>query len=478
MDAKITPVVLSGGSGTRLWPLSRRRYPKQFVPLLDGKCLLMLTLERLRAFSGAPLIVSGEEHRFLAADTMNEAKVSGDVILESVGRNTAPAMALAALHVQEESELLLFCPSDQHIPDGGGFAKVVRSGIQAANAGFIVTFGIHPTHPATCYGYIELGEALAAGQARTVRRFLEKPERKMAEQLLLTGGVLWNAGIFLCRRDVMIAALHSHAKDILETCQAAMAQATTEVQGPGIRFVRPDASLFKSCRNTSIDFAVIEKHGSVCVLPYNGSWSDVGSWNAVAELTPADPEGNRVQGHGVLHHARDTFIQAPYRTVVAIGTHDLVIVDTTDVVLVAHRSCAEQVKAVVARLDDLHRCETVTHRRVDRPWGWYDSIVSDERFQVKRIGVKPGASLSLQMHYHRAEHWIVVRGTAEVTRGEDKFLLTENQSTYIRLGEVHRLHNPGKVELELIEVQSGSYLGEDDIVRFEDAYGRTHRGTG
>ncbi|MBA4263397.1 MAG: mannose-1-phosphate guanylyltransferase/mannose-6-phosphate isomerase, partial [Comamonadaceae bacterium] len=303
----------------------------------------------------------------------------------------------------------------------------------------------------------------------------EKPAPAAAQALLLQGGVLWNAGIFLTQASTLLAALAQHAPDILHACEAAMASATTEApaQLKATRFVRPEASAFLACRSQSIDYAVMEHHPDVAVLPFEGQWSDVGSWNAVAELTPADAQGNRIDGQGHALRAHNTYIHAPGRTVVALGTQDLLIIDTPDALLVAQRDHAEQVKDVVAHLEHAQLPQATLHRRVARPWGWYDSIDRGERFQVKRIGVKPGASLSLQKHHHRAEHWIVVRGTAEVTRGSEVFLLSENQSTYIPIGEVHRLHNPGKLDLEMIEVQSGSYLGEDDIVRLEDSYGRT-----
>jgi mannose-1-phosphate guanylyltransferase/mannose-6-phosphate isomerase len=314
-----------------------------------------------------------------------------------------------------------------------------------------------------------------------VARFIEKPAPAAAQALLLQGGVLWNGGIFLTRASTLLAALAQHASDILHACEAAMASASSETLPPAnttgqthhtSRFVRPEASAFLACRSQSIDYAVMEHHADVAVVPFEGQWSDVGSWNAVAELTPADEQGNRITGQGHALHAHNTYIHAPGRTVVALGTQDLLIIDTPDALLVAHRDSAEQVKDVVAYLEKAQLPQATMHRRVARPWGWYDSIDMGERFQVKRIGVKPGASLSLQKHHHRAEHWIVVQGTAEVTRGKEVFLLAENQSTYIPIGEVHRLHNPGKLDLEMIEVQSGSYLGEDDIVRLEDTYGR------
>ena len=476
--ATITPVVLCGGSGTRLWPLSRQSFPKQFVPLVGGHSLLQLTLDRL-AWCGNPVIcVAAEDHRFLVADALGSGRPASQVLLEPAARNTAAAMALAALLAHQAGTadpLLLICPADHHIPDASAFAQTIRQGLPAAEAGAIVTFGVVPSFPSTAYGYIQQGAARADG-SRAVARFMEKPQAEAAQALLLQGNVLWNAGIFLARASVLLAALQQHAPDILASCQAAMAGAASETPpGNGLLFVRPVKEAFLACRSQSIDYAVMEHHADVAVVPFVGQWSDVGSWNAVAELTPADAQGNRIDGQGHALRASNTYIHAPGRTVVALGTQDLLIIDTPDALLVAQRDHAEQVKDVVAHLAQRHIPQAATHRRVARPWGWYDSIDMGERFQVKRIGVKPGASLSLQKHHHRAEHWIVVQGTAEVTRGTDVFLLSENQSTYIPIGTVHRLHNPGKLELEMIEVQSGGYLGEDDIVRLEDTYGRTQK---
>ncbi len=464
-----TPVVLCGGSGTRLWPLSRKALPKQFVPLVGDKSLLQLTLERAAALNPAQpqaVCVASEDHRFFVQEAMDRAGVAGAIVLEPVARNTAAAMALAALRA-DPAELLLFCPADHHIPDAQAFAAMVLAGEPAAEAGAMVTFGVTPSFPSTAYGYIAQG-APDVGPARQVARFIEKPDADKAAALLLQGDVLWNAGIFLCRADTLLNALAQHAADILQSCQAALA--TPKVDG---RFVRPDAEAFAACRSQSIDYAVMEPHDRVVVVPFHGAWSDVGSWNAVATLTPADTEGNRVHGPGLTLKARNTYIHADQRPVVALGTQDLLIIDTPDALLVASVDKAEQVKDVVAALEQKGLPQATQHRRVARPWGWYDSIDMGERFQVKRIGVKPGAALSLQKHHHRAEHWIVVKGTGRITRGSEVFLLSENQSTYIPIGEVHRLENPGMVELEMIEVQSGSYLGEDDIVRLEDVYGRS-----
>jgi mannose-1-phosphate guanylyltransferase/mannose-6-phosphate isomerase len=433
------------------------------------------------------MCVASEDHRFLVSDAIEAAaieQINKTVLLEPVGCNTAAAMAIAALAVQQQDnnseELLLFCPADHHIPDSKAFANCIAQGIQAASEGSIVTFGVSPTFPSTAYGYIETGDVKSDG-SRDVRRFIEKPKADAAQQLLLKGGVLWNAGIFLVKVGTLIDALKTHAPDILASCREAMAGAEEKAKRVDKNllsnltspvFVRPSIDAFSNCRSESIDYAVMEHFKQVAVVPFQGQWSDVGSWNAVADLSPADDQGNRVQGQGHLLRANNTFVHAPYRTVVALGTKNLLIIDTPDALLVAHRDHAENVKEVVQILDKAQLPQAVMHRKVARPWGWYDSVDKGNRFQVKRIGVKPGASLSLQMHHHRAEHWIVVAGTAKVTRGKETFFLSENQSTYIPIGEVHRLSNPGKVDLEMIEVQSGNYLGEDDIVRLEDTYGR------
>ena len=461
----ITPVILCGGSGTRLWPLSRKSFPKQFVPLIDNKSLLQLTLERVALLSTKVICVASDEHRFFVAEAMQSVHVQGTVLLEPVARNTAAAMAIAALMAEPE-ELLLFCPSDHHIPDAATFAQVIQSGVKAALAGAIVTFGINPTFPSTAYGYIRQGDARPDGSFN-VDGFTEKPAKDKAQELLLTGKALWNAGIFLCTAQTLLAALEEHAPDILAACKKAIAHKAIDAS-----FVRPEHEAFTSCRSESIDYAVMEHFSNVVVIPFVGAWSDVGSWSAVAEMSPADRDGNRIQGQGIALHSTNTFIHAPGRTVAALGTQDLLIIDTPDALLVAANSHAEQVKEVVARLDADGITQSAHHRKVARPWGSYDSVDVGERHQVKRITVKPGAKLSLQMHQYRAEHWIVVSGTALVTKGEEISTLTENQSTYIPLGVKHRLENPGTTNLELIEVQSGSYLGEDDIVRFEDAYGR------
>jgi mannose-1-phosphate guanylyltransferase/mannose-6-phosphate isomerase len=471
-------------------------FPKQFVPLIQNKSLLRLTLERLEhlcmgnaQISGSHHIicVASEEHRFLVSDSLSEgvaASIKKTVLLEPVGRNTAAAMAIAALEFQRQGastdDLLLFCPADHHIPDSKAFEECILRGVKAAQGGAIVTFGVSPTFPSTAYGYIQHGEKRPDG-SQQVLRFIEKPRAEAAQELLLQGGVSWNAGIFLASARTLLNALELHAPDILLSCKAAMANPGQEAWTAGQEksdaalspnFVRPQEAEFVACRSESIDYAVMEHFKEVAVAPFSGQWSDVGSWNAVADLTQVDSQGNRVHGQGYLLQATNTFVHAPHRAVVALGTKNLIIVDTPDALLVAHRDNAESVKGVVGLLESAKLPQAVTHKKVFRPWGWYDSLDSGERFQVKRVCVKPGASLSLQKHRHRAEHWVVVSGTAEVTRGSEVFLLSENQSTYIPIGELHRLRNPGKVELEMIEIQSGSYLGEDDIVRLEDNYGR------
>jgi mannose-1-phosphate guanylyltransferase/mannose-6-phosphate isomerase len=461
----ITPVILCGGSGTRLWPLSRKLFPKQFVPLIDGKSLLQLTLERVSLLSNSVICVSSEDYRFLVCEAMKAAKVPGTVLLEPLARNTAAAMAIAAL-VAQPADLLLFCPSDHHIPDTATFAQVVKGGVAAAKEGAIVTFGISPTFPSTAYGYIRQGSARPDG-AFNVEGFTEKPAQEKAEALLLSGSALWNAGIFLCSAQTLLSALCQHASDILQSCQQAMQAAVQD----GI-FVRPQAQAFEACRSESIDYAVMEHHDNVAMLPLASAWSDVGSWKAVADLTPADAQGNRLHGQGFALQAINTFVYAPHRPVVVLGTQELLVIDTPDAVLIAASSHLEQVKQVVALLDAVNVEQSAQHRKVARPWGTYDRLDMGERHQVKRITVHPGAKFSLQMHHHRAGYWIVVKGIALVTKGEKEVLLKENQSTYILPGVKNRLENQGKTDLELIEVQLGSNLREDDSVQFDDQYGR------
>jgi mannose-1-phosphate guanylyltransferase/mannose-6-phosphate isomerase len=466
---KIHPVVLCGGSGTRLWPLSRKSFPKQFVPLIDGRSLLEMTLRRVAVWDETITLVAAEEHRFMVLDALQMVNHKGLILLEPEGRNTAAAMALAALATAFSNDLLLFCPADHHIPDVDRFRQTIEAGAIAANDGHLVTYGIIPTQPSTGFGYIERGRERADGSWH-VTQFIEKPDAVKAQQMLLGGQHLWNAGIILSRADTLIAALEAHAPDILAVCREAMSQATHE---PDHGFTRPDPKTFLNCRSQSIDYAVMEHHQQLALVPFAGQWSDVGNWNTAAQLTPPDADNNRIIGQGLAIQSERTYIHAPHRPVVTLGTNNLLVIDTPDALLVAHSDMAEEVKKVVAILEDHQIQQAQTHRRVARPWGWYDGLGQGDLFQVKRITVKPGASLSLQKHHHRAEHWVVVKGTAEVTRDDEVLLLKENQSTYIPLGSAHRLHNPGNAELEIIEIQTGSYLGEDDIVRLDDRYGRS-----
>ncbi len=477
MSATIKSIILCGGSGTRLWPLSRESLPKQFVPLIDGQSLLSLTIRRVKSM-GTLICVANNEHRFFVQELLKEASdyLDASILLEPAGRNTAAAMASAAFMPGiVDSDLLLFLPSDHYVPDVDTFLSTIYSGVEAARSGYIVTFGVSPSFPSTAYGYIQQGNQLDGLKTDTelifgVNLFVEKPSIDKAQAMLLSGDYLWNAGIFLCQASVLKDALNKHATDILMASELAMKLA--EVDGD---FIRPNKDAFLACRSESIDYAVMEHFEKVAVIPFRGVWSDVGSWNSVAALSSADESDNRIHGQGLAIQSKNTYINAPYRPVVALGTDNLLIVDTPDAVLVVSSEKVEQVKDVVAQLKQEGKAQAVSHRRVARPWGWFDSIDMGERFQVKRIAVKPGASLSLQMHHHRAEHWIVVKGTAKVTNGENIFFLEENQSTYIPIGAKHRLENPGENDLEMIEVQSGDYLGEDDIIRFEDSYGRSNK---
>jgi len=469
----IYPIILCGGSGTRLWSLSRKAFPKQFVSLMGEKSLLQLTLERVAQLTdgnaGRISCVAAEEHRFLLADVAAYAGLEVHQILEPQPKNTVVAMALAALAAPTDA-LLLFCPADHHIPHTQAFLDMVRAAALAAKAGRLVTFGVMPSYPSTAYGYIQKG-ILASDGGFEVKHFVEKPDADNAVEFLASGEYLWNAGIFLTCAQTLLDALQAHVPDILEVCRNAMLQPRQD----GL-FTRPDAQVFAACRSQSIDYAVVERAANVSVFPFDDLWSDVGSWNAVADLAKKNEAGNRSGGEKQhAHHlqASNTYIHADgRRPVVALGMQDLLIIDTPDALLVAHTSHAEVVKEVVACLEALDEPQVFQHRRVDRPWGWYDSIDRGERFQVKRIALEPGRSLGLQKHHHRAERWIVVSGTALVTKGDETFLLTENQSTYIPIGEIHRLENPGKTDIEMIEVQSRSYLREDDIVRLDDVYGR------
>ncbi|WP_295799653.1 mannose-1-phosphate guanylyltransferase/mannose-6-phosphate isomerase [uncultured Microbulbifer sp.] len=464
------PVILCGGSGSRLWPLSREAYPKQFLSLAGSDTMLQATARRLDGLDGvqAPILVCNENHRFAAAEQLLEIdRAAQSILLEPCARNTAPAIALAALAATESGEdpLLLVLPADHVVADAAAFRQSVQAARALAEDGHLVTFGIVPTSAETGYGYIRSGEPVAGGWQ--VAEFVEKPDLATAEGYLASGEYNWNSGMFLFRATRYLEELGQQRPEILEACRAAMAGAARDLD-----FTRIDAAAFANCPSDSVDYAVMERTESAAVVPMQAGWSDVGSWSALWELAERDGNDNLLRGDVLAEDASGCLVHGSDRLVGILGVQDLVVVDTDDALMVAHKNRVQEVKTLVQRLKQDRRSEAENHRKVFRPWGYYDSIDGGPRFQVKRIVVKPGCQLSLQMHHHRAEHWIVVRGTAMVTRGDDKLLLTENESTYIPLGVVHRLENPGTIPLELIEVQSGSYLGEDDIVRFEDQYGR------
>jgi len=479
----IQPVVLSGGSGTRLWPLSREKYPKQLLPLIGEDSLLQATVRRVDGIAGlevaAPLVVCNEEYRFVIAEQLRVMGKPGTVVLEPLGRNTAPALTIAAQAAIKNGAdpVLLVMPADHVIVNTQAFQAVVRQGAALAEAGAVVTFGITPDAPETGYGYIQSGEAFGADGAKRIARFVEKPSLATAQSYLDEGTYSWNSGLFMMRASVWLAALALCRPDIAAACQTAWAQGREDGE-----FVRVGKEAFSQCPSDSIDYAVMERiaagQGAAAelpvgvVIPLSAGWSDVGAWEALWNVLPKDAEGNVAQGDVLMQDSRNTLALSEGRLIACVGVDDLIVVETADAILVAHKNKTQDVKKIVDRLKQAGRSEGQTHRKVFRPWGWYDSVDSGERFQVKRIVVKPGAALSLQMHHHRAEHWIVVSGTAKVTVGDKTLLLSENESTYIPLGTTHRLENPGKLALEMIEVQSGSYLGEDDIVRFEDVYGR------
>jgi mannose-1-phosphate guanylyltransferase/mannose-6-phosphate isomerase len=475
----VQPVVMAGGSGTRLWPLSRASYPKQFLVLTaDNRSLYQQAVQRLQQLAAAPfevappLTVGNEEHRFMALDQLRElGQPVGHLLLEPSGRNTAPAMTLAALAAAQDGvdPVLVVTPADHVIPDRAAFTRAMHEAIRAAADGAVVCMGITPDRPETGYGYIQ--SAPAEGAARTVTQFVEKPDAPTAERYLADGHYTWNGGIFVVRARTWLAALQRFRPDILEATRAAWDARQTDD-----RFVRPGAAQFAAIPAESIDYAVMERcPGSgidIRMVPLDAGWNDLGAWDAVWQVAEKDAQGNAAVGDALVSASRNTLVHASSRLVSVVGVDNLVVVETADAVLVADLERSQEVKAIVAQLGSQRRSEKQLHRKVHRPWGWYDSIDAGSRFQVKRIMVKPGASLSLQMHHHRAEHWVVVSGTAEIVNGDKTVLLSENESTYIPIGQKHRLRNPGKVPLEIIEVQSGSYLGEDDIVRFEDTYGR------
>ena len=485
MTVLVQPVIMAGGAGTRLWPLSRAGYPKQFLVLSGGPgqrlSLFQQAVARLQGLGSAdisvaaPTIVGNEEHRFLVLDQLRELQIEpAAALLEPVGRNTAPAVTLAALAALEggQDPVLVVNSSDQTVTDEAAFTRALRSAVRVAADGAICILGITPDRPETGYGYIQTARSRADETAPRVAKFVEKPDAATAQRYLAEGGYFWNAGMFVLRASVWMAALDTFRPDIASATRTAWAARSTDA-----KFVRPGQAEFAAVPSESVDYAVMEQcPGSafeIRMVALDAGWNDLGAWEAVWQVAPKDAQGNASIGDAIVKDSSNTLVHATSRLVSAVGLDNVVVIETADAVLVASRERSQDVKLIVNQLQAQGRGEQTLHRKVHRPWGWYDSIDNGPRHQVKRIMVKPGASLSLQMHHHRAEHWIVVSGTAEVTNGDKVILLAENQSTYIPLGQTHRLANPGKVPLEIIEVQSGSYLGEDDIVRFEDTYGRS-----
>ncbi|CAA0118106.1 mannose-1-phosphate guanylyltransferase/mannose-6-phosphate isomerase [Zhongshania aliphaticivorans] len=468
-------VIMAGGSGSRLWPSSRGLFPKQFLSIAGDSTMLQATLARVEGLSTSTSVICNEEHRFVVAQQAQEFGAAlTSIILEPVGRNTAPAIALAAFDALDSSDgaapLLLVMAADHVIDDVAAFHTAVEVAKAQAEAGKVVTFGIVPESAHTGYGYIQRGAESGNG-AYAVSRFVEKPGADTAQSYLNDGGYYWNSGMFLVAADVYLAELKAFRPDIYDACEKAYLGKSRDVD-----FLRIDAEAFKACPDESIDYAVMEKTDKAVVVPLSAGWSDVGAWSSLWEIGDQDASGNVSSGDVLSHNTSNSYIRAEHRLVATVGLDNVVVVETNDAVLVAAKDQVQDVKKIVESLKAQDRSEVSQHRHVYRPWGVYDSIDNGERYQVKRITVKPGAKLSVQMHHHRAEHWIVVSGIAKVTNGDKELMLTENQSTYIPVGVVHALENPGKIPLELIEVQSGSYLGEDDIVRFEDRYGRVPKG--
>lgn len=465
----MVPVILSGGSGTRLWPLSRGHYPKQFLPLVSDNTMIQETLLRLRGLPNCqnPLAVCNEEHRFMMAEQLRACDIKpAAIILEPVGRNTAPAVALAAMAAASEEDILLVLPADHVISDIKSFQQAVTQAEILAQQDFLVTFGIVPNIPETGYGYIKRSAEMQQG-AYPVAAFVEKPDMATATAYIESGDYFWNSGMFAFKAGVYLAELAKFNPEMLAACQHAFVAAQVDVD-----FTRLDADLFNACPSDSIDYAVMERTDRAMVVPLDAGWNDVGSWSALWDVLGKDDDGNAIRGDVLTVDTSNSYIHSQNKLVTAIGVHDLVIVETDDAIMVAPKSRVQDVKLLVDKLKTAKRPEANENRKVFRPWGYYDSVDNGDRHKTKRIVVNPGAKLSVQMHHHRAEHWVVVRGTALVSKGDEQILLSENQSTFIPLGVKHRLENPGVIPLEIVEVQSGSYLGEDDIVRFADNYGR------
>jgi mannose-1-phosphate guanylyltransferase / mannose-6-phosphate isomerase len=463
------PVILSGGSGTRLWPLSRGQHPKQFLPLVSNNTMLQETILRLHGLPNLspPMGICNENHRFMMAEQLREigARPSA-IVLEPVGRNTAPAVALAALSADSADDVLLVLPADHVIGNVAAFQAAVKQADTLAKQGFLVTFGIVPTEPETGYGYIK-ASTNQQGASFNVAAFVEKPDLSTAQQYLESGDYYWNSGMFAFTALRYLQELEKHRPDILAACKKALGTAQRDID-----FVRLDEQAFLDCPSDSIDYAVMEKTDQAVVIPLDADWNDVGSWSALWDVTAKDNQGNAISGDVLPLDTHNSFLHAENKLITTIGVENLIIIETDDAVMIAAKDRVQDVKIIVDQLKSQNRCEADIHRKVYRPWGYYHSIDNGERHQTKRIVVKPGAKLSLQKHHHRAEHWIVVKGTAKVTKGDQEMLLSENESTFIPLGTTHCLENPGVIPLEMVEVQSGSYLGEDDIIRFNDDYGR------